>query len=534
MIKNCHIDALASHNVFAVSTEKTDREICIKVRKQKALTVESLVLIVDFDQPIVAWRGQDYQWNDNMSKELFSNDYAPKILVLKDGTHVLSSKNLGSWMYSPKKPNQLRWVLKHPRLTPVISYDKASNRRIRCTFAAQDYNLTLLFTKEPVPEFSRSKVPFSPIICFTDHCDFDTNDSLKKQLAFFKKHNLRVSKGFFLNHFSKRQNNSSYKFDAAIIDQFHKEGHELVYHSLTQSIRDKKSAIDEFSNFKAPTRFKTETWIDHGYQPYNFTKRQDTGINDQEWADTLRINDVKNLWTYLDSGTASQGIINQLNPEHFTLSRIRSQKELGFRFLFRTAMFFAGGEKMLMTYRKFAKSTKNLLYRKKLNAIIPGVTSGFKALWFLFLSLSSSKKRNTPFTNAQYAPFIFRHEVGSHTFMLFQTVEVTDFENSFSPENLDLLCKENGAIIVHCYFSSPLKHQSGKLFNGDEISSQNDKNFSYLHTLITEGKIWNPTVSQLIKQHRHNLEIEYFFDEISNKIVTKNQAETAIRYIKYG
>jgi len=57
--------------------------------------------------------------------------------------------------------------------------------------------LALLFPLDEGIEISRSKIPFSAIACFTDHCDFDTLRNLKQQRQFFKTYNIRITKGFF-------------------------------------------------------------------------------------------------------------------------------------------------------------------------------------------------------------------------------------------------------------------------------------------------------------------------------------------------
>lgn len=49
---------------------------------------------------------------------------------------------------------------------------------------------SLLFTKADAIEISRSKIPFSAIACFTDHCDYDTLPNLKLQRQLFAKTNI--------------------------------------------------------------------------------------------------------------------------------------------------------------------------------------------------------------------------------------------------------------------------------------------------------------------------------------------------------
>lgn len=82
-----------------------------------------------------------------------------------------------------------------------IKTKKVISTNIKIDFKTK---LELLFPKQCI-EISCSKVPFSAIACFTDHCDFDTLENLKTQRTFFKKHEIKVTKGFFINHFSKKR-----------------------------------------------------------------------------------------------------------------------------------------------------------------------------------------------------------------------------------------------------------------------------------------------------------------------------------------
>lgn len=141
------------------------------------------------------------------------------------------------------------------------------------------------------------------------------------------------------------------------------------------------------------------------------------------------------------------------------------------------------------------------------------------------------KKRNKVFKYSKYTPFIFQHKIKGITFNFFQTVEVTNFEKTFSKKNIELLIEESGAIIAHCYFSSPLTTQKGKLFHGDTISKINEENFALLKEKLHENKIWNPTISELINFTTETSKLEYYTieDEIKVKATT-----IPTRYIKYA
>ena len=141
---------------------------------------------LEFEHDIIAWRNHDYTWCD-MSKERIANTYSPKILVLANGTYVSSSCSTGLWVFEGNESNRIKWILKHPDLTPKFTYSQNDERVFTTSFNPENYELELLYSRDSALEISRSKIPFTPILCFTDHCDFDTKKSLEKQLAFFDK-----------------------------------------------------------------------------------------------------------------------------------------------------------------------------------------------------------------------------------------------------------------------------------------------------------------------------------------------------------
>ena len=62
------------------------------------------------------------------------------------------------------------------------------------------------------------------------------------------------------------------------------------------------------------------TWIDHGFQPYNHSRFSTSGISEKEWTKWVEAAGVSVLWNYLDCGTSGAGMINQIDPEAFSLS----------------------------------------------------------------------------------------------------------------------------------------------------------------------------------------------------------------------
>ncbi|MGL2994921.1 hypothetical protein [Flavobacterium sp. TSSA_36] len=466
----------------------------------------SFDLEIQFTLPISHYRSHDYQWIPAES-DWVANPFCPKIIKLSDGTLVQANIVEGIWEVHPKKNQSIVWWRFHPQhANPITRYTKPGNDRI-LTQASVDFSslpsLSLLFSRQNAIEFSRSKLPFSAIVCFTDHCDFDTAENLVLQRRFFKENGIKVTKGFFLNHFSKRADNASFEKDAAELALWREDSHELCYHSLTQSLRTPEDSKKEFFSFQPPFPELT-TWIDHGYQPYNFSLFEQLPIASAAYEANLKDKHLQILWNYIDSGTATQGVINQLNPRHFTLGSFRrGVKGLGCTasaaLMLKNIVFhFYGNPEILRQYRKVAGLFKKVVYQNDFGSFIALFKTGSGLVHQIFkVFLLWPKTKNIPYPLAKYQPVFFKHKLFEKEFYVFQTLEMVDFKKALCADNLDLLVQEKGVFIAHTYFSVPMPYHQGKLFATpttiDPIVAQN---FKALGRKIKEQDIWNPTLQE--------------------------------------
>lgn len=93
----------------------------------------------------------------------------------------------------------------------------------------------------------------------------------------------------------------------------------MCYHSLSQSIKPEEDSITDFKTYEPPFSFMS-TWIDHGEQRYNLSFYKNRGImDDAEFSTIMKKKGITTFWNYIDSGVSVKGVINQLNPKHFTL-----------------------------------------------------------------------------------------------------------------------------------------------------------------------------------------------------------------------
>lgn len=470
-------------------------------------TYNEFTIEINFELPIKSFRDHDFTWSQ-CKKDWISNVYSPKIISFENGTYVQPNTQQGIWEFNKNKPNQLLWKFNPQNSKPLTYYSGEFNEKIIANADSKPtlYEFpTLLFSTKNSIEFSRSIIPFSAVACFTDHCDFDTLENLKLQRDFFANKKIKTTKGFFINHFSKRGDNASYEINKNELDLWKKNGHELCYHSLSQSIKTEEESFYDFENFLPPYKEIT-TWIDHGYQPYNLSLYQNFNKKNEYFETVLSQKNISTLWNYIDCGTATNGVINQLNTNHFTLSSfLRGNKSLSFikrlQLIIKNIIFhYYASESIILKYKSLATSFKNIVYKKRINEIPKLIKTLFtlaKPIMSVFIFWH--KHKNKPFKLAKYAPLIFKHTLFNKEFYIFQTVEMIDFKKSLSPSNIDLLIQENGVFIAHTYFSVPMKYHQGKMFKlPNQIDESVATNFDYLSQKIQDKTIWNPTLNELI------------------------------------
>ncbi|TXD81686.1 hypothetical protein ESY86_16815 [Subsaximicrobium wynnwilliamsii] len=466
---------------------------------------QSFSLEITFSQKIKRFRDHDCKWKTVESRGI-ATELSPKILQMANGQIIQANHKCGIWEVSPKFPNSLFWHFNAKLAQPIVNYTGPENSKL-VTSAASDLHLdvplALLLSPDAGIELSRSKFPFTAIACFTDHCDFDTLENLKIQRQFFKTHQIKITKGFFLNQFSTRADNASWELHKEELEKWVLDGHELAYHSLSQSIKTDLESLSDFFKFKAPLN-AIKVWIDHGYQPYNFSLYKKMGLEEYDFSNQLSSQHIKTLWNYIDTGTSAKGVINQLNPNHFTLKSFWDGVEgLGLKksiSLMVKNMFFHyfNDDKKIQSYKLLAVDVKAFFINKKLSALGSLMKHAFNILpaFTSVLLFWNSKKTNT-YPLAIYTPLLFNHDISGHTFKVFQTLEMVDFKASLCKANIDLLCEEKGVFIAHTYFSVPLSYHHGRLLKDQNtIDKYVNANFVYLSKKIAERSIWNPTLSE--------------------------------------
>jgi hypothetical protein len=498
----------------------------------------SFDLEITFQNNIKAIRNSDYNWI-LPNKDFIATNLVPKILKLSNDFFVQPNSTIGVWEYDKNHKNKIIWKFNHPDASVLTKYQGPSYKKNYHPIALQKVvePIALLFSRVGAIEFSRSKIPFSAVACFTDHCDFDTLDNLKSQRFLLKENGVKVTKGFFLNHFSKRNNNASWQNNSDELKKWLVDGHELAYHSLSQSIKSDDESKSDFLNFKQLEN--VVSWIDHGFQPYNFSLFENTKIVSQSfYFEKLESEKITTLWNYIDSGTSTTGVINQLNSDHFTLNKFwKGNKDTAIlnriqRFIKNCFFHYYADETLIDNYKSISQNIKNIFFEYKFKEIPKLFQNGAKVFFpLLKIVLFWNSFKNKPYRFAKYNPIVFGYTKNEKTFMIFQTLEMLDFSKSLSPENIDLFIREKGLFIAHTYFSVPLEYHLGRMFLAENsIDEKVAENFKYLGQKISSKDIWNPTLNELIV-FLANFEKVVLDVDTKGKIVVVNDSELAFRIV---
>ena len=505
------------------------------IEKVNAFDIE-----IVFTIPIAKFRNHDYTWI-KCPIDCVANQYSPKIIQLSNGFFVQANITNGIWEVNKNNARVLLWRFNPEMSSPMALYLGSKNEKV---IVQADQNFifkehpALLFTSNEAIEISRSKNPFSAIAVFTDHCDFDTAENVSLQRTFFKENAIKISKGFFLNHFSKRTDNASFQNDAEELTKWKEDGHELCYHSLSQSIKSEKDSFDDFYSFVPPFA-DMETWIDHGYQPYNLSLFQNRKVANKVYENTLQQKNIRTLWNYIDSGTATSGVINQLNVQHFTLSRFWiGNKDLHLikrmQLMIKNIIFhYYNDDVLLLQYKSTATHFKKLFFQKKAGSLLPLLKNAFK-LSAAILSVFIFWKRNKikPYKLAKYQPILFKHRIFEKEFYIFQTLEMVDFKKALSKKNIDDLIQEKGIFIAHTYFSVPMSYHTGRMFaTPNTIDAFVAGNFNYLGAKIVNNEIWNPTLTELV-EYWSNFDTVVLDIDLNGVVFVKNKTDLNYRKVK--
>ena len=452
----------------------------------------SLELVFSLKNQPTHFRTFKYTW-EKADRPHISSMLSPKIMRFADGTYLMANRCWGTWLYEPERPLELRWILLGKEVQPFFLYEADSKRdwvEVGCELDS-DMDFKLIRTERPI-EVSFSRIPFSPVMVFTDHCDFDSDVLLTAQRDLFKRAGVRVTKGVFIRKYSHKGDwNSAYEGNEEEFSSWVGDGHELCYHALSQSILPNEGEQNElYRVFNAPVADEGQfrTWIDHGYQTYNTTKSADK-IEHGRRLEHLSSKGVRNIWNYHDVAEVID-TLNQLDYNQMEPKRIFKSRTLGWADRVRIAFFFNTTEADLLKYRGMAGLLKK---RRILHALqaLPGIVG---PLIRSIRNLSISRK-------VRNAQSVFPSEHPGIT--AFQSIIVKDFKRSLG-KPYERLKEECGLAILHTYFSFLGSHHGVTLFQSADgrVTNEIEKSFKTIGEDVRNGLIWNPTLHEFMEYCR--------------------------------
>ena len=313
--------------------------------------------------------------------------------------------------------------------------------------------------------------------------------------------------------------------------------HELAYHSLSQSIKSEEKSFKDFSNFNPP--FDILTWIDHGYQDYNLSMYKKSNLSNNQFEKIINSKKIKTFWNYIDSGTATEGVLNQLNRNDFCLQSffngIKSKpfKQKMALLIKNCIVHFYQDEKLIKAYSKLASNYKKVSKTKSIGdfyKFIKNVSNVFFPLLKLFLLWNSNKKKVYPL--ATYTPIFFDHTINETTYTIFQTIELLDFKSALNEKSIAKFINEKGLFIGHTYFAVPLEYHSGRIFNSNNIVDDLvGKNFKNIGAKIKNDEIWNPTLTELVLQWKDYKNCTFAINQNGEIIIENNSNSIPSRTI---
>jgi hypothetical protein len=287
---------------------------------------------------------------------------------------------------------------------------------------------------EPYPNGARS------VICLTDHPDFDTLPKLRLLYEMFSKNNFCITKGVFPGSDPMPGKGEpgldvpEYKY---YIDELYKSGSEIAYHGI--SPRTHPPSLPEcLRRIEVMSRYSPKTWIDHGCGTYLFSKKAafDEGA---DLVGTLSKYGIQNYWSYTDVWE---------NPTRH-LNVWKERVALGA--LTNFASFLWEKKQVNVPLMAYYGSSvlKNLFGPFHLRPIVskPWKLSAWK------LVAAHSRRLNYYHKN----PMVLYDLNGQSSLMsnesiwVFDTVLLNHLAFQLRPANIDLLCKQNGLLLAHCY-----------------------------------------------------------------------------------
>lgn len=284
------------------------------------------------------------------------------------------------------------------------------------------------------------------VICLTDHPDYDSVVKLRLLSELFSENNIRITKGVFPSSDPKIGREEpgidvpEYK---KYVDILYGNGSEIAYHGLSPG-RDAPSLSECLRRIDMMSKYSPKTWIDHGTGDYLFSR----GAVLKEGASLVEMLSkvgIENYWSYTDVWE---------NPARNLHVWTKRRLFLAFSNVF----YFLWDKKRVRVPQLlyYGNSVlKNLLGQYHLRPIMntPWRMRAWKSV--------AAQARGLQYCRGN--PMVLYDMSGQCSFMskeriwVFDTILLNHLAFQLRPANVDLLCRQNGLLLAHCYFGHQKK-----------------------------------------------------------------------------
>lgn len=294
---------------------------------------------------------------------------------------------------------------------------------------------------EPYPNGARS------VVCLTDHPDFDSVPKLRLLSELFSKTSICITKGVFPSsdpQLGRMEPGIDVPEYQKSVDMLYGSGSEIAYHGLSPG-RDAPSVAECLRRIDMMSQYFPKTWIDHGTGDYLFSRGAvlKEGVSLVEMLSKVG---VENYWSYTDVWENPARDLHVWTKRKLFLA-------------FSNVLYFLWDKKRVRVPQLLyygSSVLKNLLGQYHVRPIknTPWRMSAWKSV--------AAQAGRLKYYHGN--PMVLYDMSGQCSFMskeriwLFDTILCNHLAFQLRPPNVDLLCKENGLLLAHCYFG----HQKNK------------------------------------------------------------------------
>jgi hypothetical protein len=293
---------------------------------------------------------------------------------------------------------------------------------------------------EPYPSGAHS------VICLTDHPDFDSVEKLRLLSELLSENSIHITKGVFpssdpaIGRVEPGLDVPHYKRH---VDLLYESGSEIACHGFSPG-RDAPPLSECRRRIDMVRQYSPKTWIDHGTGDYLFSR---TGVLKEgaSLVEMLGKAGVENYWSYTDvweNPARNLHVWKKRSPILALSSMLH---------------FLVDKKRLTVPQLLYCASSipKNLLGQYHLRPVMkmPWRIGAWRSVVALTAGLKYVHENQMVLYDRNGQCSLMTDE----KIWMFDTILLNHLAFQLRPPNVDLLCKENGLLVAHCYFGHQKK-----------------------------------------------------------------------------